>query len=95
MTVALKLACLSLPDEMYEPTGNHVRILLWFGGFPGRWAVVTYRIGKTQNVLGSEQTLLLAEAGMEGCGYVLCTKPLIRHKCEHGVPVSIPDTCLM
>lgn len=95
MRVALNLACLSLPDEMYEPAGNHMRILLWFGGFPSRGAVVTYRIQKTENVLGTEQILLLAGAGMEGCGYVPCTMPLVTHSCEHGVPVSVTDTCPM
>lgn len=72
-----------------------MRILLWFGGLPSRGAVVTYHLGKTKNVLGREQILLLAEAGVEGCGYVPCTMPLVTHKCEHGVPVSITGTCPM
>lgn len=65
--------------------------MVW--GFPQRGAVVTYRVGKTQHVPEREWTPLLAEAGTKGCGYVLCTMPLVTHKCKHGVPVSITDTC--
>jgi len=55
---------------------------------------VTCHMGKTQHVPERERTPLLAAAGMKDCGYVPCTMSLVTHKCEHGIPVSVTDTCL-
>lgn len=64
--------------------------MVW--GFPQWGALVTCHIGKTQHVPERELTPVLAEDGTKGYGYVPCTMPLVTHKCECGVPVSITDT---